>query len=259
MKQYIVDAFAEKLFEGNPAAVCILNEWLPEDLMINITKENNLSETAFTVKEAGHYHLRWFTPGGEIDLCGHATLATAFIIMNYIDSSLNRVSFDTLSGQLTVTRDGDQYVMAFPSYKLQSVPVSEEMVAVLGVSPKEAWMGRDLVCVLENEHDIYQIKPDLEKAKSLPGLLFHITAPGNDYDIVSRSFAPKLAIDEDPVCGSGHCHIAPLWADKFEKNDILARQASARGGTLRCSVTEDLVTLAGSAVLYAISELNIPG
>ena len=118
MKQYIVDAFAEQLFEDNPAAVCILDKWLPEDLMINITKENNLSETAFAIKEAGNYHLRWFTPGGEIDLCGHATLATAFVIMNYIDSSLNQVSFDPLSGQLTVTCDGDQYVMAFPSYEL---------------------------------------------------------------------------------------------------------------------------------------------
>lgn len=142
---------------------------------------------------------------------------------------------------------------------MHSVPVSEEMVAVLVVSPKEAWMSRDLVCVLDNEHDIYQIKPDLEKAKDLPDLLVHVTAPGHDYDAVSRSFAPKLAIDEDPVYGSGHCHIAPLWAKKFGKSGILARQASARGGALRCYVTEDLVTLAGAAVLYAVSELNIPG
>lgn len=258
MKQYIVDAFAEKVFEGNPAAVCILEQWLPEPLMLNITRENNLSETAFAVKKDNHYHLRWFTPGGEIDLCGHATLATAFVIMNYIDTSLNQITFNTLSGELSVTRDGDQYLMAFPAYQLAPVPVTEEITRVIGTEPKEAWMGRDLVCVIDNEEEIYTLVPDLEMAKNLPGLLLHVTAPGKDFECVSRSFAPKLNIDEDPVCGSGHCHIAPLWAEKYQKLDILARQASPRGGTLKCTVSKDQVTLAGSAVLFAVSDLNIP-
>lgn len=141
MKQYIVDAFAEKLFEGNPAAVCVLEEWLPEELMLNITQENNLSETAFTVKEGNNYHLRWFTPGGEIDLCGHATLATAFVLMNYVDKNLDTVTFDTLSGKLTVKRNQELYKMQFPSYSLTPEEIIPEMEVVIGFKPLEAYMG----------------------------------------------------------------------------------------------------------------------
>lgn len=257
MKQYIVDAFAEKLFEGNPAAVCVLEEWLPEELMLNITQENNLSETAFTVKEGNNYHLRWFTPGGEIDLCGHATLATAFVLMNYVDKNLDTVTFDTLSGKLTVKRDQELYKMQFPTYSLTPVEVTPEMEVVIGFKPLEAYMGRDLVCVLNDEETVRMVQPDLDKAKELPGLLLHVTASGKEFDCVSRSFAPKLGVSEDPVCGSGHCHMAPLWAQKLGKHTLVARQASKRGGTLQCMVAGDKVELAGQAVLYAISELAV--
>lgn len=257
MKQYVVDAFANKLFEGNPAAVCVLEEWLAEEVMQAIAMENNLSETAFTVQEGANYKLRWFTPGGEVDLCGHATLATAFVLMNYVDTSMREVRFQTLSGELIVNREENLYEMDFPSYSLKPVEVTKEMEEVIGFRPVEAWIGRDLVCVLENEDQVKAVKPDLEKAKLLPGLLLHVTAVSTVYDCVSRSFAPKLNVPEDPVCGSGHCHLAPLWAEKLHKTELVARQASQRGGTLYCHVVGERVKLAGSAVLYSIAELSL--
>ncbi|WP_277668616.1 PhzF family phenazine biosynthesis protein [Caproiciproducens galactitolivorans] len=258
MKQYVVDAFANKLFEGNPAAVCVMEKWPDDELMQAITTENNLSETAFTVKEKSGYRLRWFTPGGEIDLCGHATLATAFVLMNYVDTSVSEVHFQTLSGELIVNRKDDLYEMDFPSYHLKPIEVTDQMEQIIGYRPTEAWMDRDLVCVLEQEEQVKAANPDLEKAKLLPGLLLHITARSKGYDCVSRSFAPKLNVAEDPVCGSGHCHIAPLWADKSGKKELVARQASRRGGTLYCQVDNGRVKLAGKAALFSICEIFLP-
>lgn len=257
MKQYVIDAFTDRLFGGNPAAVCVMDAWPEEEVMHNITRENNLSETAFAVKEGDGYKLRWLTPGGEIDLCGHATLATAYVLMNFVDTSMNEAHFYTLSGELTVKRNGDLYEMDFPGYDLKPVPVTEEMEKVIGCRPLEAWMGRDLVCVLENEEQVISADPDLEGAEKLDGLLLHLTARGSRYDCVSRSFAPKLRVPEDPVCGSGHCHIVPLWAEKLGLESVVARQASRRGGTLYCRMDADRVRLAGKAVLYSVAELNI--
>ncbi|MDR1832190.1 MAG: PhzF family phenazine biosynthesis protein [Fusobacteriaceae bacterium] len=257
MRQYVVDAFTDKIFGGNPAAICILDAWIPEELMMKITVENNLSETAFAVKTGEKYHLRWFTPGGEIDLCGHATLACAWVILNYLDTAGNAVVFETLSGDLIVTRRGDFYEMDFPAYDLSPVAVTEQMIEALGATPKEAWMGRDLLCVFEDEAVVRKLTPDLEKVKSLEGLLCHVSASGKDFDCVSRSFAPKLNVSEDPVCGSGHCHIAPYWADKLRKIEITAWQASARGGTLYCRMEGGRVKLGGKAALYSIAELRI--
>lgn len=257
MKQYVIDAFADKLFEGNPAAVCVMEHWIDDEIMKAITKENNLSETCFTVQNGKNYKLRWFTPGGEIDLCGHATLATAFVLMNYVNPFMTEVTFETLSGNLTVTKKNNLYEMDFPIYKLDKVNVTEEMEQIIGFRPLEAWLGRDLICVLENEEQIKCAKPDLEKAKELTGLLLHITAQGKHYDCVSRTFAPKLNVSEDPVCGSGHCHIAPFWFDKLNKKDLVARQASERGGTLYCHVDKERVLLAGNAILYSTAELYL--
>ncbi|HBW38152.1 PhzF family phenazine biosynthesis protein [Desulfosporosinus sp. BICA1-9] len=258
MKQYVVDAFADKLFEGNPAAICVMEKWLKDELMQAITIENNLSETAFTVKEGKSYRLRWFTPGGEIDLCGHATLATAFVLMNYVDTSMTEVFFQTLSGELIVNRKDDLYEMDFPSYQLKPIEVTDQMEQIIGFRPLEAWIDRDLVCILENEEQVKAAHPDLEKTKLLSGLLLHLTAKGTEYDCVSRSFAPKLSVPEDPVCGSGHCHIAPLWSDKLGKAELVARQASRRGGTLYCRVNGGRVQLAGKAALYSVAELSLP-
>lgn len=257
MKCYHVDAFAEKVFEGNPAAVCILEQFPPDETMQKIAGENNLSETAFAVKTGERYHLRWFTPGGEIDLCGHATLGTAFVLFNYFEKDAESITFDTMSGPLTVVKKGGRYEMDFPAYELKPVPVTDDMADAIGFRPTEAWMGRDLVCVLENEDAVRTAKPDQAKLLKLDGLLLQITAKGSAFDCVTRSFAPKLNVAEDPVCGSGHCHVVPLWAQKTGKNELVARQVSPRGGTLYCKINGDRVTLAGSAVLYSVADLMV--
>lgn len=257
MRQYIVDAFSDSIFGGNPAAVCIVEESLSDELMLAITKENNLSETAFAVRKGDKYHLRWFTPGGEIDLCGHATLATAYVLMNYYDDSLPTVTFTTMSGDLIVNRNDELYEMSFPPYDLKSVNQLDEIEAAIGVRPREVFKGRDLLCVLDDERSVIDLKPDLKKVAELDGLLLQVTAEGTDYDCVSRSFAPKLNVDEDPVCGSGHCHIIPYWSEKLNKETINAYQASARGGSIYATYKDGALTLAGKATLFAISELYI--
>lgn len=254
MKQYVVDAFTDKIFCGNPAAVCVMDKWLPDSLLLAIARENNLSETAFAVKENDNYHLRWFTPGGEIDLCGHATLATAYIIMRFYQPKTEIILFQTLSGILTVKKYDDLYEMDFPAYELKQVDVTEKMVKALGAVPTEAYMGRDLLCIFDNELTIKMLKPDMNKLTSLDGLLLHVTAAGSEYDCVSRSFAPKLNVPEDPVCGSGHCHIIPFWTKKLGREQLIAYQASARGGTLYCKCENGRVKIAGKATLYSIAE-----
>ena len=258
MRQYVVDAFADRIFEGNPAAVCVMERWPEEDLMLKITRENNLSETAFVVKEGEEYRLRWFTPGGEIDLCGHATLAAAHIITRFVEPGVERVGFQTLSGLLTVRAEGELLSMDFPAYQLKRLEVTEEITQALGARPSEVWRARDLLCVFDRAEDVLALKPDMDKLLKVKGALMQVTAPGMEgYDCVSRSFAPKMGVPEDPVCGSGHCHIIPYWAQKLGKTRFVARQASPRGGTLYCRMEGDRVILAGRAVLYARSDLGI--
>ncbi len=209
MKQYVVDAFTNQIFKGNPAAVCILDEWINEEVMLNIAIENNLSETAFAVKNSNQYEIRWFTPGGEVDLCGHVTLATAFVILNFYENT-DEIYFKTIDNiQLSVKRRDTLYEMEFPAYDLKSVNITDEIINALGVKPNEIFKARDLLCVLDSPQSVIDFKPNLDKIEKLEGLLLHITAKGKEYDCVSRSFGPKLNIPEDPVCGSGHCHIVP--------------------------------------------------
>lgn len=255
MKQYVVDAFSKEVFHGNQAAVCVMEKWIPEELMMNITKENNFSETAFAVKEGEAYHLRWFTPGGEIDLCGHATLGTAYVILNYYEPGAEQVRFQTRSGLLTVKKSGDLYEMDFPAYDLQPVAVTDAMAEAMGARPSEAFLARDLVCVFKEEQTVRDLAPNLEKVKELDGLLLHATAAGGEYDCVSRSFAPKLDVPEDPVCGSGHCHIVPYWAKRFGKEKIVAYQASARGGVLYCQMEGAHIKMSGHVAVYSEAEL----
>lgn len=219
MKCYHVDAFAEKVFEGNPAAVCVLDKYPSDALMQKIAGENNLSETAFAVKEGEGYHLRWFTPGGEIDLCGHATLGTAYVLFRFFEKDASSITFQTMSGALTVLKKGNLLEMDFPAYELKQIPVTPAMEDAFGVAITEAWLGRDLLCVTENAEAIPTLTPNQAKLMELDGLLQHITAKGKEYDSVSRTFAPKLAVAEDPVCGSGHCHIVPLWAKSWGRKD----------------------------------------
>lgn len=257
MKQYIADAFTDHVFSGNPAAVCVMDKWLSEEKMMKIAMENNLSETAFAVKEGDGYRLRWFTPGGEVDLCGHATLATAYILMRFYEPQTDIVTFHTLSGILTVKKKDDIYEMEFPAYTLREIPVTDAMTEATGARPRAAYMGRDMLCVFDSADTIRHMQPDFAKVKELDGLLLHVTAEGTDTDCVSRSFAPKLRINEDPVCGSGHCHIAPYWSQRLGKKEIVAYQASERGGTLYCRCEGDRVFLAGRAALFSRAEIYI--
>ena len=255
--QFIVDAFTDTVFKGNPAAVCLLDEWLSDDALQNIAKENNLSETAFTVKNDDYYELRWFTPSGEIDLCGHATLATAFVLFQFKEIEAEKLIFATQSGELVVTRKADYYELNFPAYAMQQVPVTSEMEEAIGVCPLEAWLGRDLVCILPHENDVINATPDFDRVKALDGLLLNITAKGSKYDTVTRSFAPKLSVKEDPVCGSGHCHVIPLWANKLAQEDFRAYQASESSGLLICRLEGNRIYLAGKAALYSRGEIYV--
>ena len=259
MKYYVVDSFAEHVFEGNPAAVCIMDKWLSAETMLNIAIENNLSETAFAVREGEKYRIRWFTPGGEVDLCGHATLATAFVILNFYEKDAPSVTFITAEhGELFVEKQGDLLEMEFPVFKMKEIEVTDLMEDVIGVRPLRAFLGRDMVCILENEDLVRNNQPDMAKMMELDGLLLHITAKGEKYDCVSRSYGPKLKIPEDPVCGSGHCHIVPVWNKLENEEYCTAYQASRRGGTLYCKMLGNTMKLAGKAVLYAEGNINIP-
>ena len=257
IRQYIVDAFTDTVFHGNQAAICVTESWPSDELMMDITRENNFSETAFAVPEGEGYHLRWLTPGGEIDLCGHATLACAYVLFRFFIPDAESVTFFTLSGDLVVNRRGDMLEMDFPAYELCPVPVTEEMTEALGVEPLEAFLGRDLILVLSSEDAVRSLMPDVDRLRGLDGLLQHVTARGTETDCVSRSFAPKLGVKEDPVCGSGHCHIVPYWANRLQKEGIVAYQASQRGGTLYCHMAGDRVIMAGKAALYSVGELNV--
>ena len=255
MKQYIVDAFAETVFSGNQAAVCVTETPLPDDLMQKIAIENNFSETAFAVPEQDAYRLRWFTPGGEIDFCGHATLGTAYVLHRFYRPDAETLRFRTAHGIFSVQTAGNRIEMDFPAYPLNEIPVTPEMTAALGVQPVRAFRDRDLMCVLENEDAVRRCMPDPEKLMQLDGLCIAVTARGTEYDCVSRVFAPKMKITEDPVTGSTHCMIAPYWAALLGKETITAYQASARGGVLYAQVCGSRVKLSGSAVLYAVSEI----
>ena len=257
IKQFTVDAFAKQVFGGNPAAVCLLDGWLPDELMLKIAQENNLSETAFVMPQGEDFGLRWFTPASEIDLCGHATLATAFVLKNCTDFGKDVLRFNTLSGKLSVQEQEGLLWMDFPAYELQPVAVNPELIQLLGVVPKEVYLGRDLLCILDDERQVRDFQADTDNLLKLQGALLHITAQGHDYDCVSRSFAPKLGVDEDPVCGSGQCHIFPYWAQKLNKTQLFAYQASARGGELYGKISGNRVLLGGSAVLFARAEIYI--
>ena len=256
MKQYIVDAFTNKPFAGNPAAVCVMDSWPSEEAMMKLAMENNLSETAFIVKEEKGYHLRWFTPGTEVELCGHATLASSYVILNYYEPNSNEVKFNTLSGELTIRRNNNLYEMNFPTYELHEIPVTDAMEKAFGVRPIKAVLGLDLVCVFESEEVVRAMNPNQELLLGIEGRIQNVTASGIDTDCVSRSFCPKLSIAEDPVCGSAHCQIAAYWSKELSKKEIYAYQASKRGGYLHCTLQgNNRITISGEAALVAISEI----
>ncbi len=257
MKQYVVDAFSAEVFHGNQAAVCVPDKWLPDELMKNIAKENNFSETAFAVKCADGYELRWFTPGGEVELCGHATLGTSFVLFSFCETEAQQITYHTMSGDLFVSRKNGLIEMDFPKYRYHETAVTEQIKKVMGADPAEAYLGPELMLVYRDEKTVRELKPDFDGMMALEGSGVAVTAPGAGYDCVSRYFGPKLKINEDPVTGSVHCMIAPYWAGRLGKNVIEAYQASERGGELHCEVCGDRVKIAGKAVLYSVDELNI--
>ncbi len=256
---YQVDAFSSKLFAGNPAAVCIMESWLPDNVLQTIAAENNLPETAFLVpKSKGWYDLRWFTPTVEIDLCGHATLASAFVVFSFVESTLSSVNFETASGWLTVAKLGELLSMDFPTRKPEPAEKSPILSQALGAEPLEVLKSRDILTVFESESVLKDMNPDFDKLKQIKDVFAVIvTARGDKSDFVSRFFAPNAGIPEDPVTGSAHCTLIPYWADRLNKNHLHAFQVSKRGGELFCEYLEDRVRIAGSAVLYAKGDLYL--
>jgi PhzF family phenazine biosynthesis protein len=248
---YQVDAFSSKLFGGNPAAICPLDEWLPDATLQSIAAENNLSETAYYIRKNGKFHLRWFTPGVEVDLCGHATLAAAHVIMDIrAEVADGRVAFESRSGELIVNRDGDLYALDFPARPPSERAPDSRLFEALGATPKLLLGARDLLCVFDTEAEVRAIKPNMEKLAAIDSFATIVTAPGTDCDFVSRFFAPGRGVPEDPVTGSAHCTLIPYWAARLGKTKLFARQVSARGGELWCEHRADRVTIAGRAVKY---------
>jgi PhzF family phenazine biosynthesis protein len=254
---YQVDAFTSRVFEGNPAAVCPLEEWLDDKLMQSIAMENNLAETAFFVPGETGYHIRWFTPVAEVDLCGHATLASACIILNRIEPSLQEVTFASRGGPLTVSRHGDLLAMDFPSQPPAECPAPPELAAALGKDPVEVLASEDFFAVFSCEEDILGLNPDMRALSELSLRGTIVTAPGKQADFVSRFFAPSYGIDEDPVTGSAHCALTPYWARKLGKDELHAYQLSRRGGELFCEDRGDRVLISGRAVLYLEGSITV--
>jgi PhzF family phenazine biosynthesis protein len=207
------------------------------------------------LKKGENYRLRWFTPGGEVELCGHATLGTAFVITEIVEPGRKQVAFETLSGTLTVTREGGLLTMDFPTMKMEKTEITDDVVRAIGVRPQEAYLGADFLCVLKDEDEVRAVQPDLEVIRSLPGSCFHVTARGEKYDCVTRSFAPKCGVVEDPVCGRAHCSVVPYWAEKLGRKEITAYQASRRGGVLYCRDEGERTVISGHAVLFAQAEI----
>lgn len=254
---YQIDAFTKTLFKGNPAAVCPLSNWLEDETLQAIAAENNLSETAFFVSRDNHYDLRWFTPKVEVDLCGHATLASAHVIFHFIDRSATVVRFQTRSGLLTVEREGDLLAMQFPSRPATPTPPPESLIQGLGVQPDEVLFSRDYLAVFGSQETVKSIKPDMSRLMRLDGLGVIVTAPGREADFVSRFFAPKAGVPEDPVTGSAHCTLIPYWARRLEKKELYGLQLSERGGELFCTALGDVVRIAGYAVAYSEGSITL--
>lgn len=258
MRYYVVDVFADHVFAGNPAGVCPVDDWPPDELMQQIAFENNLSETAFVAPRGDAFGLRWFTPVTEVDLCGHATLATAFVVARYLRAGIKNISFMTRSGELKVACSANGlHELDFPAMDWCPTELPAGLAQALGgVEPLEVFISRDIVLVLADEDAVRAVTPDfaaLLKIDTPHGFL--VTAPGRDCDFVSRAFFPKMGINEDPVCGSAHCMLTPFWAQRLSKSELTARQLSARGGTLYCQTAGDRVKIAGHAALYLEGEI----
>ena len=255
---YQIDAFTKEVFKGNPAAVCPLESWIDTDLMQKIALENNLSETAFFVKKNEFYEIRWFTPTFEIDLCGHATLASAFVIFEILNLEESKIRFHShKSGELTVEKNGDVLILDFPTRPVKECDTPDGLIEAIGKQPKEVLKARDYFLVYENEQEIADIAPNFSELLKIPTHAVIVTAKGDSADFVSRFFAPEVGIFEDPVTGSAHCNLIPYWSERLGKTEMFARQISARGGELFCELKGDRVKIGGNAVLYLKGEIYV--
>lgn len=254
---YQIDAFASKIFEGNPAAVCPLDEWLPDEIMQSIAQENNLSETAFFVPKGDGFHIRWFTPTSEVALCGHATMAAAYALFNSLGYKKDKIEFESRSGILKVTKDNDWLVMDFPTQPPISCDIPKEIIEAFDATPIECLKSEDFIVVFDHEIDIESAKPDLGKLVKLDLRGVIITAKSTHYDFVARFFAPKFGIPEDPVTGSAYTQLVPYWASKIDSKRFKAKQVSSRGGELTCEIADDRVLISGKAVQYLEGKIII--
>ncbi len=257
---YQVDAFTSEVFKGNPAAVCPLDEWLEAETMLQVAAENNLAETAFFVKRNDVYEIRWFTPAVEVNLCGHATLATAFVIFNHLGETAGSIKLHShKSGDLSVEKQNGRLILDFPRYDLNEIAIDADLVAAVGGKPLQTWetQGNMVFMLFETETEIAEIKPDMSALAKIPFDEVIVTAKSETSDFVSRMFAPRIGIPEDPVTGAIHCSLIPYWAEKLGKNELFARQISQRGGELFCELKGDRVKIGGNAVLYLKGEITI--
>jgi PhzF family phenazine biosynthesis protein len=255
---YQVDAFTIGPFSGNPAAVCPLDASLDDATMQNIAAENNLAETAFIVRREEGYDLRWFTPAIEVELCGHATLAAGYVVLDHLQPDLNSVSFETMSGTLIVTREGERLSMDFPARAPKPVPASRALTEALGQAPSEVHLSRDILAVYDDEATVRSLSPDQARLLALDeGLGVIVTAKGDTVDFVSRFFVPKGGVAEDPVTGSAHCTLVPYWAERLGKSQLIAHQVSPRGGELYCEHRGDRVIMSGECVLFLTGSIHL--
>lgn len=254
---YQVDAFTDKLFGGNPAAVCPLESWPEDQVMQQIGAENNLAETAFFVREGESFKLRWFTPAVEVDLCGHATLASAHVLFNHLGYLGTTIAFQSRSGELRTTKNGDLITLDFPAAKRTATKSSDTLAQALGKKPVEVYNSSSLLAVFDKQEDIQSLSPDFALLKTVDPHAVIVTAPGKDCDFVSRFFAPNYGINEDPVTGSAHTVLIPYWSARLEKKTLHARQLSKRQGELFCEDKGERVLISGRAVTYLVGEIHV--
>jgi len=259
LKIFQVDAFTKEVFGGNPAAVCPLDAWLPDETMKNIAAENNLAETAFFVKNGDGYDIRWFTPAVEVNLCGHATLASAHVIFNELKTETELIRFNSKSGELRVTKDGDRLILDFPAYPVKEIEPIAELALALFIVPFKYWetQGNMVMALVEHEDKVRNLTPDINRLAQLPYDEVIITAKGETADFVSRMFAPRIGIPEDPVTGAIHCSLIPYWAGELGKEKLFAKQVSKRGGELFCELAGDRVKIGGNAAVYLKGEIYV--
>ncbi|WP_345994006.1 PhzF family phenazine biosynthesis protein [Sulfurimonas sp. HSL-1716] len=257
LKFYQIDAFAKEVFKGNPAAVCPLDEWLSDTLMQKIALENNLSDTAFFVKEGEKFHIRWFTPTSEVDMCGHATLASAFVLFEILKYEHETIVFSSKSGDLRIKREGQLFVMDFPAQKILTCNLPDAVREAFEAKPKECYKAMDYLLIFENEKEVLNAKPNFEKLKNIDARGVIITSKSEEYDFICRFFAPKYGIDEDPVTGSAFTQLVPYWSNVLAKNGLKAKQTSQRGGEVFCRIEGQRVEIAGYGVKYLEGVIDV--